>query len=126
MRLLLDTHILLWWCNDDPALSRNLRQAIAAPDADVFVSSVSLWEIAIKSARGRLQFPIERIDQILADCGFEPLPITMLHARTLAALPLLHLDPFDRMLIAQAQSEALTLISVDDQIARYNLPLLKV
>ncbi len=124
MRLLLDTHIVLWWFTDNPALPRAAYQALAAPESDVFVSAATVWEIAIKRALGRLTFPIERIGEIFADAGFTPLPIDIHHAREAGALPALHQDPFDRMMIAQARCESMTLVSADATVNRYEVPSL--
>lgn len=124
MRLLLDTHILIWWLADDPALPATIGAAIGNRAADVFVSAASIWEIAIKRALGRLDFPLEQIDGVLADAGFTPLGIDIAHAARAGALPAHHQDPFDRMLVAQAQHEGLTILSVDPKIRFYAVPVL--
>jgi PIN domain nuclease of toxin-antitoxin system len=123
MRLLLDTHIVLWWDADDPRLSPVLRAAIASPESEVFVSAASAWEIGIKRASGRLQVGASMAHTIRRH-AFTALPVTIEHAEWAGSLPLLHRDPFDRLLVAQAQLEGLTLITVDDQILRYQVPRL--
>lgn len=114
MRLLLDTHALLWWLDGDERLSKPARQAIAEPKAIVFVSAASAWEIATKVRIGKLPGAIEvaeRFSSILADQSFGHLAIGIEHARRAGLMPGDHRDPFDRMLIAQAQIEALCLVS---------------
>lgn len=124
MRLLLDTHILLWWLADDPALPASLRAVIGDSANDALVSAATIWEIAIKQALGRLDFPVAETERILEENGFRPLPITPAHAVAAGALPRLHADPFDRMLVAQALCESLTLVSVDPQAARHGAAVL--
>jgi PIN domain nuclease of toxin-antitoxin system len=127
VRLLLDTHVLLWWLADDPALNDAARAAIADPANAVWVSAASAWEIAIKSALGRLHLPqpaCEFVPVALAENDFAPLPIAVDHALRVADLPPLHGDPFDRMLIAQALAEGLTLVTADAALARYPVPVL--
>ncbi|EME70233.1 PilT protein domain-containing protein [Paramagnetospirillum caucaseum] len=124
MRLLLDTHVVLWWLADDPALPRTIRAALADPSVEALVSAATAWEIAIKRALGRLDFPADELESILKDNGFKPLPITTAHAVAAGALPRHHADPFDRMLVAQAACESLTLASVDPMVARYGVPVL--
>jgi PIN domain nuclease of toxin-antitoxin system len=114
MRLLLDTHALLWWLDGDERLSTSARQAIADPKATIFVSAASAWEIATKVRIGKLPGAIEvadRLSSILADQSFKPLAIGIEHARRAGLMPGEHRDPFDRMLIAQAQIELLCLVS---------------
>ena len=119
MRLLLDTHILLWWLADDPALSKRARSLIANPESEVFVSAATAWEIAIKRAIGKLDFPADRLSEILAEAGIAPLAVTVDHAILACDLPRHHGDPFDRMLVAQACLEGMTLISVDPLVRAY-------
>ena len=123
MNLLLDTHALLWWLADDPALGTDARAAIADPDSTVYVSAVSAWEIAIKQAVGRLDAPSD-LDRVIEDSGFEELPITTRHALAAGWLPQHHADPFDRMLVAQALLERLTLVTGDGRIEPYGIPTL--
>ena len=122
MRLLLDTHIVLWAMADDPRLPRTLRDAVAGAEA-LFISAATVWEVAIKSSLGKLEVPADLFDRALA-AGAQPLAITWTHARTVAGLPPHHADPFDRMMIAQARAEGLTLVSVDRQFAAYDVALL--
>ena len=124
MRLLLDTHALIWWLMDDPALPEAARDAIASPDNDVYVSYVSAWEIAIKRQLGKIEFPLEDFEDILATNQFEPLPIRLEHLLALGDLPMHHRDPFDRLLIAQAKNGNLTLISRDRNMRAYGIRLL--
>ena len=120
MRLLLDTHALLWTLRNDPAIGPRARRTIADKRNEVFVSAVSVWEIAIKRARERLDVPEHLLEEI-AETGFRELPITSFHGEQAGALPLLHRDPFDRMLIAQAQAEGLILVTADAAIERYSV-----
>lgn len=121
-KLLLDTHAFLWWRTDDARLPRAARSAIS--DADVvFVSAATAWEAAIKVSLGRLELP-DTIETGVEDSGFEKLPITFSHAEAAAKLPPRHRDPFDRMLIAQAIAENLTLVSHDQKIAQYPVAVL--
>lgn len=119
-RLLLDTHVLLWWLTDDPQLGQTTRQVIADPRNDVYVSAASTWEISIKRSLGKLMAP-EDMDSIIDDEGFEKLPISPFHGDQAGILPGYHKDPFDRMLIAQAQSEGLVVVTNDEKIARYGI-----
>jgi PIN domain nuclease of toxin-antitoxin system len=121
MRLLLDTHVVLWWDADDPRLSAVFRAAVASPESEVFVSAASAWEIGIKRASGKLQIGASVAHTILRH-AFIALPVTVEHAEWAGSLPLLHRDPFDRLLVAQAQLEGLVLVTVDDQILRYQVP----
>jgi PIN domain nuclease of toxin-antitoxin system len=120
--LLLDTHTFLWWRGAPEKLERVARERIAHAEL-VFVSAASAWEAAIKIGLGRLSLP-EPFEAGVAASGFEPLPITFEHATRAAELPPHHRDPFDRMLIAQAQVERLILVTRDRQLERYSLPIL--
>lgn len=122
MRLLLDTHALLWWLADRE-LSKTVRAAIADPANEVAVSAASAWEISIKQAIGKLSAPDDLAEQLEAG-DFEPLPIRIDHAVLAGALPRYHDDPFDRMLLAQAKIEALTIVTRDKRFADYDVPLL--
>lgn len=102
MRLLLDTHALLWWLNDDEKLGNHARRLIGDPENDVLVSAVSLWEITVKLRIGKLDADIDEILAVLPDQGFDRLDITDTHLIALAALPLHRRDPFDHLLMAQA------------------------
>ncbi len=123
MKVLLDTHILLWWLAEDPALPTAARDAIAGADTTVLVSAATAWEIAIKKAAGRLDAPDDLLDALDVN-SFDTLAITAAHALDAGALPAHHTDPFDRMLIAQARAEELTLVSVDRRFADYDVDLL--
>jgi PIN domain nuclease of toxin-antitoxin system len=124
VRLLLDTHVFIWACDAPSRLTAKTRAIIAEPANDVFVSAASMWEMSIKAALGRLRFPMEGMPTILAEMGFEALSMTMRHALEAGCLPRHHDDPFDRMLIAQARLEGLTLVSVDRHFASYDVALL--
>jgi PIN domain nuclease of toxin-antitoxin system len=122
MRLLLDSHVALWWLNDDPQLGKLARTAIV--DADqVYVSAVTPWELGIKRALGKLSFP-EGLSALIIKQGFESLPIRPEHAERAPELPRHHGDPFDRMLLAQAEMEQLRIVTADAQFEPYGLDLL--
>ena len=123
MRLLLDTHALLWWLADDPTLERDAAEAIAAA-ALVAVSAASAWEIAIKQALGTLDGPEDLAGEVRTNDMTE-LPISIAHATAAGALPLLHADPFDRVLVAQARIEDLTLVTRDPRLGQYGVPVLR-
>ena len=120
LRLLLDTHAFLWWLADHPQLVDVARKAIGDERNEVFVSAVCGWEVAIKRAAGKLKAP-ENLDAMVEDSGFTHLPISFFHAEQAGALPMHHRDPFDRMLIAQAQAEGLVIVTNDPQIRRYGV-----
>jgi PIN domain nuclease of toxin-antitoxin system len=122
VRLLLDTHVFLWWRADDRRLRATVRKAIAEAEI-VFVSAASAWEAAIKVALGRLHIP-DTLEAGVIDSGFEKLPINFSHAEAAARLPPHHLDPFDRMLIAQAGAEGLTLVTHDRRLHPYDVEIL--
>ena len=119
-RLLLDTHVLLWWLSDDPQLGPVTRQVIGDPRNEVFISAASTWEISIKQSLGKLSAP-DDMDTIVEDEGFDKLPITLYHGEQAGRLPGHHKDPFDRMLIAQAQTEGLVVVTNDEKISRYGI-----
>ena len=121
MRLLLDTHVAIWWLAGDRRLSALTRRAIDNAD-DAFLSAVSLWEIFVKEDSGRLELPLGFVDALRDD--FVELPLTFEHALEGRALPPLHRDPFDRMLVAQALAERLTIVTSDATIPRYGVPVL--
>lgn len=121
-RLLLDTHVVLWWLADDPALSDELKETIDE-EVDVFVSSATVWEVAIKQQLGKITAPVDLPERI-RDSELPNLSITSDHAIAAARLPLIHRDPFDRMLVAQAQSEGLTLVTRDKALRDYHVALL--
>lgn len=124
MTYLLDTHVLLWWLTDDPSLSQTARNCIANPAHKIFVSAVTIWEVMVKQALGKLTLP-DNFVATIAENGFEALPITFEHALKIAHLPFHHHDPFDRLLIAQAMEHGLTLITHDEKIYLYSLKCLK-
>jgi len=121
--LLLDTHAFLWWLSDDPDLGPESRAHIERSSNSVFISAATAWEIAVKRASGRLVAPGE-IEQWIADEGFLELAIEVGHAVESAELPRHHKDPFDRLLIAQARSEDLTLVARDDEMEKYEVTIL--
>ena len=122
VRLLLDTHVFLWWRTNDRRLKAAARAAIATADL-VFVSAASAWEAALKVALGRLKIP-DTIEAGVEASGFDKLPITFAHAEAAARLPPHHLDPFDRLLVAQARIEGLTLVTHDRRLAPYEVDIL--
>lgn len=119
MRLLLDTHVLLWVMADDPALSPAARATIGRAEI-VYASSVSIWEVSIKAGLGKLSIDQDRFVERLDAAGFAPLAISWEHAAAVRHLPDIHRDPFDRMLVAQAISEPLKLMTADKILARYS------
>lgn len=123
MRLLLDTHVLLWWLSAEHLRPKALA-AITSADSDVWVSAASVWEMSIKAALGRLAVPDDLSDQ-LTHHGFDVLSIGLSHALAIRSLPPHHADPFDRMLVAQAQVEDLTLVTRDANIRRYAVRVLR-
>lgn len=120
MSLLLDTHILLWWLADDPVLKPSARALVADPVQIKVVSAASIWEIRIKQGLGKLALP-ERFQDVLDAEPFIQLPITPEHAHKVVNLPHHHRDPFDRMLISQAQVEGLAIISHDRAFSHYDV-----
>jgi PIN domain nuclease of toxin-antitoxin system len=122
VRLLLDTHALLWWLADE-GLTAQAREAIADPANVAVVSAVSAWEISIKKALGKLAAPDDLEHQVRAG-GFLPLPISIAHGVAAGQLARHHEDPFDRMLIAQARAEGLTIVTRDKAFADYHVALL--
>ncbi|BAZ14543.1 PilT domain-containing protein [Calothrix sp. NIES-4071] len=125
MKLLLDTHVLIWYLADDPKLPSAIRDLIVDPHNHVFVSVATVWEIAIKKALGKLSSP-DNLPEVLVACAFEVLQINIFHALEAGALPRHHDDPFDRMLVAQAILEGLTLATSDSRIPAYNISILTV
>ena len=119
MRLLLDTHIAIWLARDADELKPAARRLIQDADA-VFVSSASIWEVTIKVALGKLPVDPQRFADQLQLAGIEPLPVTWAHAIAVHKLPMLHKDPFDRLLIAQAMSEPMHLLSQDAALTAYS------
>ena len=128
MKLLLDTQILLWAAGQPERLSAAARKLLSNKRNDLLFSAASLWEIAIKKSLGREDFRIEPrlLRRGLLDNGYTELPVTSQHAVSIDGLPPLHKDPFDRLLVAQATSEGITLVTADAQVARYPGPVRRV
>jgi PIN domain nuclease of toxin-antitoxin system len=123
VRLLLDTHAFLWWLADNPKLVESARSAISDPSSVVWISAVSIWEISIKKALGKLQIDSDDLVQEISDNGFIELPISALHAQAAGNLLRHHDDPFDRMLIAQAQTDELFLVTHDSAFEPYGVQI---
>lgn len=128
MKLLLDTHILLWAAGSPEQLPRAARAILVAPENELIFSAASLWEISIKKGLGRTDFQVDArvLRRGLLDNGYLELPITSEHTVFIDSLPLIHKDPFDRILIAQATVEGITLLTYDSQIAQYPGPIQKL
>jgi len=128
MKLLLDTHLLLWAAGDPSRLSDAASALISAPENELFFSAASLWEIAIKRGLGRADFKVDArvLRRGLLDNGYSELPIGSEHAVAIDSLPPIHKDPFDRILVAQATVEGITLLTVDALVAQYPGPVQKV
>lgn len=128
MKLLLDTQLLLWAAGQPERLSARAKRQLNDPNNELLFSAVSLWEVTIKSGLGRDDFRVEPrvLRRALLDNGYVELPVTSEHAVNVDALPLLHKDPFDRLLLAQALVEGITLLTADVQLARYRGPVRKV
>ena len=122
MNLLLDTHIVIWWLTDDPTLSEEIKVRLDH-EPDIYFSAATVWEVAIKQATGKLKEPSDLPERI-RDSGFRELPIRADHAIVAGRLPLIHRDPFDRILVAQALCENLTLVSRDPEIHKYEVSML--
>ena len=123
MSLLLDTHASLWWLADDAALKTEARKTIGDPPSIIYVSAASAWEISIKKALGKLDAPDDLPAALIAN-HFQSLPITIAHALSAGQLPRHHDDPFDRMLIAQALAEQLTVVTHDTMFRPYGIPII--
>jgi PIN domain nuclease of toxin-antitoxin system len=123
VNLLIDAHAFCWWIADQPELADEARAAIADPDNIVGVSAATIWELAIKQAAGRLEFAGDFREELETN-RFDVLPIGLEHALAAARLPPHHNDPFDRMLVAQAQIERLTIVTRDRRIREYEVPVL--
>lgn len=128
MKLLLDTHLLLWAAGEPDRLSKQARALLEAPENELFFSAASLWEIVIKRGLGREDFKADArlLRRGLLDNGYSELPIGSEHAVALESLPPLHKDPFDRILVAQAQVEGITLLTADRNVAQYPGPIRSV
>ena len=119
-RLLLDTDVFLWWLSDDPQLGKVARLAISDPRNQVFISAVSTWDVSIKKSSGKLSAP-DDLDAIVEEEGFSKLPISLYHGDQAGLLPQYHKDPFDRMLVAQAQTEGLVIVTNGKFVTQYNI-----
>jgi PIN domain nuclease of toxin-antitoxin system len=128
VKLLLDTHLLLWAAGQPKRLPAAARKLLADPDNEPLFSAVSLWEVAIKHGLGRADFRVDArlLRRGLLDNGYGELPMLGEHAVTIDGLPLIHKDPFDRMLVAQATVEGITLLTADPLVAKYPGPVRKV
>ncbi len=122
MKVLLDTQIMVWITVDDARLRPATRAALESADA-IYLSTASIWEISIKRAQGRLTVPDDLLDRVRAS-AIEPLPVTMEHGWLAGGLPMLHTDPFDRMIIAQAIAEGMTLVTSDRRMREYGVPII--
>jgi len=127
MKILLDTHTFLWWITQDPRLSTDAREIIGYGENEVFISAATGWEIAIKTQLGRLKLPGEPQDFVISQLKVNTmvsLPIEMRHALHISKLPNYHRDPFDRILVAQAQLENLPILSADPDIKKYDVKVI--
>ena len=122
MRLLLDTHVLIWAMVDPRRLPKPLAAALRSPDNDVAVSATTVWEIAIKKRLGNLDLDLEELLGVIAEEGFSELPVRFSHAVHVNELPPIHRDPFDRILIAQSIVEGRRLVTTDREILKYIVP----
>jgi PIN domain nuclease of toxin-antitoxin system len=119
MRLLLDTHVLLWWVGADRKLSKSIRELLASPHNDIAISAASFWEIAIKKTLGRIEIDLEALRDATAADGFDELPVAIRDTLLLDSLPDHHRDPFDRILIAQAIGHGRRLVTREESILTY-------
>lgn len=119
MNLLLDTHTLLWALSEPEKLPSRVKEAIASSGNAVYVSAVNTWELAVKAALGRVELPFADLERAIEDAGFAELAMTIAHSLRIRDLPRHHRDPFDRLLVAQAVHEALTLVTRDPAIRSY-------
>lgn len=128
MKLLLDTHILLWAANEPERLSTQAIALLEDPDNELLFSAASLWEVSIKNGLGRDNFKVDArlLRRGLLDNGYIELPITSAHAVFVESLPAIHKDPFDRILVAQATAEGITLVTADAMVAKYPGPIRQV
>ena len=128
MIYLVDTHVLIWLAVDSPRLSDVVRDLLSDPDNHIFFSAISIFEIAVKERLSKRGFDVEAsaIRRMMIENDFPELSVTGLHAAHVVTLPLVHRDPFDRLLVAQAMMEGFTLMTADEQIARYPGPIFKI
>ena len=120
---LVDTQIVLWWLDNDRRLRQSLRETLMDPSVNTFVSAAAVWEMGIKKRLGKLDVP-DDVDKVIMHDGFFELPVTFRHGLSVATLPLHHPDPFDRIMVAQARLEDLTLVHRDLMIGLYDVPQL--
>ena len=127
-RLLLDTRLVLWWLNGDPQLPQAVEERVQAPEAEVFVSQASLWEMAIKVSTGRLQVNLPEMERQVPLQGFRWLPISNAHVLAVADLETdgVHRDPFDRLLVCQSRVEPMLLLTVDRQLRSYGTTVIVI
>ncbi|MEU3396834.1 type II toxin-antitoxin system VapC family toxin [Streptomyces filamentosus] len=124
MKLLADTHVVLWWLLDSPQLTDEIKELLDTEE-HAYVSAVTPWELAVKQALGKLDGPAD-LPERAANCQLRPLPVTADHGVHAGRLPAHHRDPFDRILVAQARAEGLTLVTRDKNIPLYDVPVLSV
>jgi len=125
MRYLVDTHIFVWFVTEPEQLGVEMHDSLRDPDNEVFVSAATFWEIAMNRNRGRMRFPGDDGQELRA-ANFTELPVTGAHYEAAVALPDIHKDPFDRLLVAQARTEGLVLVTRDKLLAAYNVPMVRV
>lgn len=125
-RLLLDTHVILWWMGDPGKIGSAAKQAISDAGSEVYYSAISEWEISVKEAKGKLKIDWPEFDRLIDDNKFLQLPITSVHGRIAGALPPVHGDPFDRILVAQAKVEGVVLVTADRILENYDIEVLRV
>ena len=122
-RILLDTHVLIWWMSGDEQLGLNAQKHISNTENSIYVSSASVWEMSIKQQLGKLSVP-DDIESLVEELGFSALAMSLFHGQQAGALPMHHRDPFDRMLIAQAQAEGLQILTKDGHFPAYGVRLI--
>ncbi len=129
MRLLLDTHVWLWMIGDEGRLAEQYRATLVDPDSELLLSAAAIWELGVKAAAGKMKYTGSYETQVpihIRRSGVRPLAITIEHAIAAAALPMHHRDPFDRMMVAQAKVEELTLMTADRRLAAYDVPIVDI
>lgn len=124
MRLLIDSCVLVWWLENPASLAKEAREAIADPANEVYFSAASVWELGLMIRKGKLTMPVDFASVLSAD-GFSPLSVTVDHAARSLSLPALHEDPFDRLLVAQAITEGLVMVTRDEVIRDYPLAVMR-
>ena len=125
MRLLLDTHVLLWWMQDDKRLGKNVCEQIMDESIEIFISAATIWEMSIKRAKGRLDYDTDELYAEMEKLNFQRLNVTYDHAEASGELPLHNNDPFDRLIVAQARVEGLDLVTYDKALKPYGVPVLR-